>query len=80
MRTTWYQNESELLLLLSESPLSITSRVFVFLLKTERAGKLCSITCVVTFSLLCDELRDETFYSFIKSGKLASRLTLDANN
>jgi len=52
----------------------------VFLLKTERAGKLCSITCVVTFSLLCDELRVETFYSLIKSGKPASRLTLDASN
>ena len=32
------------------------------------------------FSLFCDQLCDETFYSFIKSSKLASRLTLDASN
>ena len=36
-----------------------------------------SVTCVVMFSLLCVELCNETFYSFIKSGKLASRLTVD---
>lgn len=42
MKTTRYQNESELSRLLSESRMSITSGIFVFLLKNERAGKLCS--------------------------------------
>jgi len=45
-----------------------------------RAGKMGSITFVVMFSLLWDQLCDENFYSFIISGKFASRLTLDANN
>ena len=79
MKTTRSQNESELSRLLPESRLNITSGIYA-LLKNERAGKLCSITVVVMFSLLCDQLCHETSYSFIKSGKLASRLTLDANN
>lgn len=81
MKTTRSQNESELSRLLSESRLNITSGINAFLLKNERAGKLCLRTCcVVMFSLFCDQLCDETFYSFIKSGKLVSRLTLDADN
>lgn len=80
IKTTRSQNESELSRLLSESRLNITSGINAFLLKNERAGKLCLRTCVVMFSLFCDQLCDETFYSFIKSGKLVSRLTLDADN
>jgi len=81
MKTTRSQNESELSRLLSESRLNITSGIYAFLLKNERAGKLCLITCcVVMFSLFCDQLSDETFYSFIKSCKLVSRLTLDTDN
>ena len=81
MKTTRSQNESELSRLLSESRLNITSEINAFLLKNERAGKLCLRTCcVVMFSLFCDQLCDETFYSSIKSGKLVSRLTLDADN
>jgi len=82
MKTTPSQSESEPSLLLSQSSLNITSRIYIpaFLPKNERAGKLCSRTCVVMFSLLCDQLCDETLYSFIKRGKLTSRLTLDANN
>ena len=41
MKTTRSQNESELSLLLSESRLNITCEINAFLLKNERAGKLC---------------------------------------
>ena len=52
------------------------SRIYAIFLQNERAGKFCSIICIVMFSLVCDE----TFYSFIKGGKFASRLTLDTYN
>ena len=41
MKTTRSQNESELSRLLSESRLNITCEINAFLLKNERAGKLC---------------------------------------
>ena len=52
MRTTRYQNEPELSRLLSESRLSITSRIFACLLKNKRAGKLCSSVPLRKFSSL----------------------------
>ena len=52
MKTTPYQNESELSRLLSESRLSITSSKFAFFLKNEKAGKLCSSVPLRKFSSL----------------------------